>query len=130
MIQYQQDWIMRQVESMVSFMIGVIGLLIGQKADSIEIRKFEQTAAQTNTLYWKFHEFVTRRELCSAENMLYEAIDRNDTNALNAALLFYSEINKLSDAELEKNNFPRDEISGGLRDICRIYGIELPSVFE
>ncbi|WP_303863601.1 DUF6483 family protein [Alkalibaculum bacchi] len=124
---YHQDWIMRQIETAVAL---IIHLITGKKSDSAMIEEFERTTSQWNPLYNKLHELVIQGQICDAEDMLYEAIDHNDKNALKAAIFFYSEINKLSDAELEDNNFPRDEVLSGLQEVCRIYGIQEDLFFE
>ena len=82
---YQQDWIMRQIETIVAFLIG---LLTGKKSNSTLVEEFEQTTSQLNPLYIRLHELILQHKLCDTENMLYEAIDNDDKNALKAAILF------------------------------------------
>ncbi len=39
-------------------------------------------------------------------------------------MMFYAGINKLSDKELEEQNFSRKEILDGIRDICAVYNVQ------
>ena len=48
---------------------------------------------------------------------------------LKIALDFYSEANKMSDEELEAHNFSRDEIYDGIKEICRICGVDDASFY-
>ena len=119
---YKKDWIMDQIEAMTRFMIQVI---TSKKADTEEITEYDQFNTESNELYKKLHILIIENKLNNAENLLFEHIHNNDKEALPAAILFYSELNSLSDTTLETYDFPRDEIISGIRDLSNIYGIDL-----
>ncbi|GAB6088128.1 DUF6483 family protein [Alkaliphilus crotonatoxidans] len=56
---YQQDWIMRQIESVVVF---IIRMILGKKSDPTMMEEFEQTTSQFNDLYIKLHGLVLKNK--------------------------------------------------------------------
>lgn len=121
---YEQDWIMRQVHSIVSF---IIYLMIGKKPNEDMLQNFEKTTLSSNILYSNLKDLISQGKIDEAENKLFDSIDTDlsDKNAFYAGILFYSEINNLSNEKLREYNFPREEILNGLKEICSIYGFEL-----
>jgi len=110
---YQQDWMMRQIESMVQ----AIARLIFKK-DTITYELMDETDYTKTDLYYKeLLELLNSSKINEAENLLFERIESSDMNYLMIALDFYDRLNKLSDEQLEKSNFPRDEIKDGLEDV-------------
>jgi hypothetical protein len=80
-------------------------------------------------LYGTIHRLISENKICEAENLLFEKLDTGDRNYLTLALDFYQTINRLSDEELEKQNFSRNEIQEGLQQILKkfqVTSIELP----
>ncbi len=121
MLQFQQDWVMRQIESALSLMVF---LVTGKKTSLLSLEDFAENASQGNDLHLQLDELVKKGEICEAENILFGAIDIEDRSVLESAILFYSAINKLTDDQLQENDFSRDEVRDGLRDLCRAYGIQ------
>lgn len=117
---YQEDWMIRQIEAIMKF---IIGMILGRKKDLTTIEDLKSYNLQTNDLYKRLHILILEKKICDAENMLYSAIDNNEQDIDEIAILFYYEINSLSDAELEEYNFSRDEILSGVKKICQIYGV-------
>lgn len=124
---YQQDWIMRQIEAIIALIIRILSKNI---PDLKEIEEFEKTAMQSDDLYTKLRKLISQDKICDAENMLFEAIDNKNENTLESAILFYYHINKLTDNELEKNNYIREEILSGLQEICNKYEIMDESIYK
>lgn len=58
-----------------------------------------------------------------AENKIYEMSSDKSMENLKMALIFYSYLNDKPDDFLEKNNFSREEIEKGLKDIISLYGL-------
>lgn len=56
---YQQDWIMRQIESVVVF---IVRMILGKKSDPTMMEEFEQTTSQFNDLYIKLHGLVLKNK--------------------------------------------------------------------
>ena len=119
---YQEDWLMRQIEAMVSAIISVI-FHTSPKSERIETEIRISDAVdlgQRDTII----AFLQKGEICEAENWLYENMNEDDISWLNTAVYFYSEINKLSDEYLAAHDFSREEIESGLSEVCGLYGLE------
>lgn len=117
---YHEDWLMRQIETMVSAIMSFI-FHTSPKSESIET---EITLSDTldpdkrDTIT----AFLQKGQICEAENWLYENMNEDDASWLNTAVYFYSELNKLSDEYLAAHNFSREEIESGLSEVCGLYG--------
>lgn len=122
---YQQDWILRQIESMVTFIINIV---LDKKNESVKVEDLKENYLKSSVLYRKLNNLIIEKKICEAEDKLFRAIENNEEDAFLVSVLFYTEINKFSDEELEKNNFSREEISSGLEDVCEIYGVPLPLI--
>lgn len=60
-------------------------------------------------------------QINQAENMLFDAVEENPTeDYFYVALDFYKELSNMSDSELEKNDFSREEIKNGMQDIINL----------
>ncbi len=113
-----QDWVMRQIEQLVAFLLHFF------TGKLVDIEDIKSEALHTNDLYEKLCRLAAQGKLCEAEDYLYEVADGADKSALTAGLLFYSDLNKLSDSELESGDFSRREIFDGIHDLCRLYSID------
>lgn len=119
---YQHDWIMRQIEAIVFFLVGII---TGRGADKNDVMRMMDAAAGTNKLYARLNALVQERKICEAENLLCRAVSEDDPEALEAGMLFYFDINRLGDDVLEECNFSRDEILDGISALGRTYGFPM-----
>ena len=119
---YHEDWLMRQIEAMVSAIISVIFYKSPKSEDiGAEINISDTVDSnRRNTII----AFLQKGEICEAENWLYENMNEDDISWLSVAVYFYSEINKLSDEYLTAHNFSREEIESGLFEVCGLYGLE------
>ncbi len=115
-MQYHEDWFMRQIQMMVSFLIRFVS---GGGEDPESLRS---TAADSQ-LSQELESLVLADEICRAEDLLYERADGEDMAALYAGLQFYESISTLSEAQLESCNFSREEITEGIYALCRRYGV-------
>ena len=119
---YHEDWLMRQIEAMVSAIISVIFHKSPKSEDigaEINISDTVDSDRRDTVI-----AFLQKGEICEAENWLYENMNEDDISWLSAAVYFYSEINKLSDEYLTAHNFSREEIESGLSEVCDLYGLE------
>lgn len=118
---FENDYIMRQIESMSR----ILGELIFQKdneSGEIEVVDEHGNIQQGNLLLYQLKKMILEKRINEAENLLFEAIEKNPLEEyLKAALSFYGELLKLSDKELEACNFSRDEVLEGLQQIQQIY---------
>lgn len=116
---FKQDWVMRQVETLVQFVARTIFHKDSISYDIID----EANLSQADLLYKKLKEFISERKICEAENLLFENLDVDDNSSLALALDFYQTINRMTDDELEAHNFSRQEISDGVREIMHKFNI-------
>lgn len=114
---YHQDWLMRQIEAFVAFLIY---MLTGEK-DGQE--QYVTQVLSTDDLFKIIRELIAQKQICKAEDMLFDRADGKDPNALHVSLYFYQSINQWSDSELTACNFSREEIMDGLKEICSCYQI-------
>lgn len=122
-VYYQDDWLLRQIELLGLF---IRRLLKGYKDEQISMYELEQISLTQNTVYKKVYKLIEQNKICEAENFIYEMLDNNNENsdAIEAAILFYHKINKMTDLELRKYNFSRSEIFSGLVKISRICNMD------
>ena len=99
-------------------------VLSGKTAETDTPEEIRTKAAQTNSLFLRLLAMVNQGKICEAEDELFIAVQDGEERTLEAAVLFYTEVNKLSDKALEEINFSREEIFEGLKEICNIYGIQ------
>ena len=55
-------------------------------------------------------------------------VDPHNKSGLALAFDFYDRLNKMTDEELEQNDFSREEIDSGLRDVMKLYELSIPSL--
>lgn len=116
---YQDDWLLRQIELLGVFLRR---LLKGYKDEKMSMYEMEQISLTQNAVYKKVYKLIGQNKICDAENYIYEILDNENENkeAIEAAVLFYYKINKMTDLELKKCNFSRDEIFSGLIKISEM----------
>lgn len=108
---YKEDWLMRQIETAIT---AIIRIITGKEEHAQHI---------SSELFNDVMSLLKQGEICEAENILFHAIDTHEDTALETAIIFYSELNKLDDKYLESKNFSRDEIKTGLQEVCGINGL-------
>ena len=118
---------MRQIEMMVAFIAKMIF-----KKDTINYTVIKDENGNTThdgELYLDLMSRIKKGEINEAENILFEAVQKNPNNALlEIALDFYSTLGEMPDEFLSDNNFSREEVCQGLCDILKIYNIDLLQV--
>lgn len=123
---FQNDWIMRQIEMAVQF---IVRMLFGRELldDGLieEIR-----AGESGPLLRKLEQMIKKSKINEAENLLFDAMSPGDVETLRVALVFYETLNAMDDRALDDAGFGREEIRDGLSDITRQYGINIMDLFE
>ncbi len=114
-----QDWLMRQIEAICAMLAFLLTGKTEQKEDSSTV--IFDTGAE-NVLYGKLKTLDQQQRICEAEDPLFDAMDAWNSEAAEAGVRFYADINKLSDSQLEQANFSREEIQEGLEHLCEHYG--------
>ena len=120
---YEQDWVMRQISMMTSFIAGV---LFHKKCVNMTL-PMASAPGYADDLFHRLKTLLLKRRFCDAEDLLWENLNVHDPNCLQLALDFYHTLNQFSEEELAKGNFSREEIQLGLNSLLRRYDI---TVFE
>lgn len=114
----EQDYIMRLIKEMVRMALKLF-FNIDTESPSIEILKDEESKKIMNELL----ELINCGEINEAENKLFQLIKSKKPDYLEIALLFYYYLNEKDEDFLLENNFSRDEIRIGLKDIMSRCGL-------
>ena len=125
---FQEDWVMRQIESIVDFLTVAI---LGKKSarmENYDIQK-ESGDGSMDRLSLQLVRMIREKRLHEAENLLFDQMKPRDEQSLAAAVDFYSRLNLLDDKTLESCHFSRAEISDGLRRASGLFGISLGVLF-
>ena len=118
---YKQDWIIRQVQDLARVIARVV---FKKDLVTYEIEN-SQMNTDTDLLYKEIIELLNELKINEAENLLFKRIKTNDLNYLKIAVDFYNKLNELSDEQLEKSDFSREEIKSGLEDVSKKFGISI-----
>ncbi len=117
---YEQDWVMKQIKLLVRFVARAVF-----KKDTAEYKELiEESLAGTDLLHKELLQFLSEGRICEAENFLFQNLDESCKSHLALSLDFYERLNLMSDEELEKGNFSREEIKDGLNNVLRIFGLD------
>lgn len=66
---------------------------------------------------------ITKKEYNKAENVLFEEIEKNKSEAnYKVAIDFYEELLEKSNEDLLENNFLKEEVLQGLKDLKLLFG--------
>ena len=117
---YHRDWLMRQIE-MITATLG--WLLTGRSESIVRLEEAPITHSGTNELTARLLALVETGAYCRGEDELFEALDRGEPGAAEAAVAFYAALNRLSDETLAAGDFSREEIEDGLREVCGLLGL-------
>ncbi len=122
---YEQDWLGKQIQILVRFIAKAV---FGKETDEFtEI--IEKSSSGADILYKELLVFLREGEICKAENHLYDSLDTGNKHHLAVAAEFYSLLNLMSDEELERGNFSREEVKEGLSNITSLFGLTFAGDF-
>lgn len=117
---FQNDYIMRQISALVQF----LSMLLFGKTVPLYEKLDEQNPTQGDLLHDALIRLLEHNRINEAENLLFEYLDEGMSGMLNVVLDFYHRLNILSDEQLAKAEFSRDEIDTGLRDALKRCGMD------
>lgn len=116
---YEHDYIMRLVRDLVRFIARVF---LSKDEVEYEIQNKEELS-ETDLLHKRLIFLISQGKINKAENLLFENLDTTNTKYLELAIDFYERLNNMDDEFLEENNFSRQEVEEGLKEIVKRFGI-------
>jgi hypothetical protein len=118
---YYEDFIMRQIRLMVA---AIVRTIFGK--DSIAYTVTDPAnKTETDELYLHLGSLLDAGEINEAEDLLFKFLNPDDQDVLLLAVDFYQRLNMLSDEDLLRCHFSRQEIYDGLLEVQRFYGLNL-----
>ena len=118
-MELEKDYILRMIKDLTK---SIAHLILGKSEIEYELPE-ESEYSRVDTLYVKLIELVNMGKINEAEDLLFDEINPSDMRQFEMAMSFYLYLNDFGDDYLEKNNYSRDEITEGIRSICKEYGV-------
>ena len=118
-MELEKDYIFRMIKGLTK---SIAHLILGKSEIEYELPE-ESEYSRVDTLYVKLIELVNMGQINEAEDLLFDEINPSDMRQFEMAMSFYLYLNDFGDDYLEKNNYSRDEITEGIRSICKEYGV-------
>lgn len=118
--EYEKDYIMRIIKEAVSVMVSV---LLGKKYVSVEQERqnnYEVSGQNLNGLL----EMIDGGKINEAENILLSRLDYRNKHELAAAALFYQYLSEKEDGFLIQNNYSKEEVLDGLKQLMEKSGYD------
>ena len=109
----EKDYIMRMIKEMVRVLFS---LAFGKKYVSVELEKENKYEVSGKTLK-NFLDMIELGKINEAENILLENIDYTNKNEVMAAALFYQNLSEKDNKFLEDNNYTKEEVLSGLKQL-------------
>ena len=97
-------------------------IILGKSEIEYDLPK-ENEYSRSDYLYIKIVELANCGKINEAEDMLFREIDTSNMREFEMAIAFYLYLNDFDDNYLEENNYCRDEISEGIKSICKEFGV-------
>lgn len=115
----EQDYIMRIIHETVRTFLKLIFHIDEEKQEEIEFAD-----SRTGAHYEKLCAKADRGEINEAENYLYEELEEGNLEYLKMAVLFYEHLNTMSNDFLEENDYSRQEVAEGMKQVIKLYGYD------
>lgn len=117
---YKDDWLMWETSAFFSAMPRILF-----KSDEIWYGWRGITEKETDLVHEKLIELIRQKKICEAEDYLYDNFKDGSKVWLILAFDFYQRLNEFSDGELEDNNFSREEVLSGIKDLVSRSGFDI-----
>ena len=109
----EKDYIMRMIKEMVRVLFI---LAFGKKYESAELEKENKYEVSGKNLK-SFLDMIDLGQINEAENILLDSIDYTNKNEVMAAALFYQYLSEKNSKFLENNNYTKEEVLSGLKQL-------------
>lgn len=122
---FEQDYIMRQIHQILKVLVKVLFNIDSETITSALIHDTETKETADYLL-----KEIDRGNINEAENKLSELMENRTMNSLLTGIVFYSYLNEKDDDYLENNDFSRDEVEDGIKNLLSEYGLDdMASIF-
>lgn len=115
---FEQDYVMRLIKEMVRAILKLLFNIDTESPTEELLENKEEKETLENLL-----DLVDAGNINEAENKLWDLTSAADLNSLKVALLFYSYLNDKNDDFLQANDFSRDEIKLGMKNVADSFGL-------
>lgn len=115
---FEQDYVMRLIKEMVRAILKLLFNIDTESPTAELLENKEEEETLENML-----DLVDAGKINGAENKLWDLTSAADLNSLEVALLFYSYLNDKTDDFLQANDFSRDEIKLGMKNVADSFGL-------
>ena len=115
---FEQDYVMRLIKEMVRAILKLLFNIDTESPTAKLLENKEEEETLENLL-----DLVDAGKINEAENKLWDLTSAADLNSLEVALLFYSYLNDKTDDFLQANDFSRDEIKLGMKNVADSFGL-------
>lgn len=118
-MELEKDYILRMVKDLVK---SIAYIVLGKSEIEYQLPENVESS-RVDSLYVNLLELVNNGHINEAEDMLFDNINTSDMKQFEMAMSFYLFLNDFGDDYLESNNYSRDEITEGIKSICKEYGL-------
>lgn len=120
---FEEDYMMKQIRRFACY----LSIMFIGKKDPVYVWENEAEPSETDKLHMRILRLLDDGQLCEAEDELYDAFEPT-REWLGLSLDLYDRLNSMTDEQLERGNFPREEIRSGIEDVLR--RLNIPEQFE
>lgn len=115
---FQNDYFMRETEN-ISKALALV--FLQKETNSIELLNEQGAVSEGGLLYHRLKKLMKEGKINEAENILIAEFEQVRTSEyLEAGVLFYKDLQELSDQTLHECDFSRQEIFEGLQHIWKL----------
>ena len=118
-MELEKDYMLRMIKDLTK---SIAHIILGKSEIEYELPE-KENYSRIDYLYVKLLELVNSGKINESENLLFDELNTSDIRQFEMAMSFYLYLNDFGDDFLEKNNYSRDEISDGIRAICKEYNL-------
>lgn len=117
----KDDYVMRMIRDLARVLARVI---LGRDDINYELPEDEEFTVLDN-LYKKLITMADQGQINEAENILLDELDDKSSEYFEMAASFYLHLNEYEEEFLDEHNYTREEISEGIGDLGKEFGVDL-----
>ncbi|MBR1860653.1 MAG: hypothetical protein IJ796_02160 [Lachnospiraceae bacterium] len=114
----EKDYIMRIIKEMVRMLFS---LLFGRRYSAVEIENVNKFEVEGKTLD-DLLDMADSGKINEAENILLDGLDYGNKENVAVAALFYQHLSEMDECFLSKNNYSKEEVLDGMKNLVHEAG--------